>query len=572
MLLYTQKPDILCLSETWITKHEPKFIDYSAEWKHRDRMGGGLGFIIRGGVQYNIKNLTPYPSGFLEFQCVELFLRDGNRLDILHIYNPNENVTEAEFSHYFSQLGTRVVMLGDFNAHTSLLNTNCARSNVTGKSLEKLLANEMLCLINPLDFYTYLNAATGSRSCLDVCLTSPNIAAETSMSQSPDVGSDHIPVKIVIDITPVRATVTFRTKYKTNHANLVKFSEDIQPSHNVTPMDINTVTTNFTERLIHSADQHIPKTSGIFKRKTGLVGWNEECSVVVYDRRKARRQLERHPTLMHVCIYRERTLQSRKICKAASVDSIHKFVSEIRHDTPLGEAWNKFQALKGRTRSSQVSPLYSEDEYITDSVSKAEALAAHFSSIAVTGQHDISQIAEEDIAAACDDGKDEDYNRDISVEEVHSALNSSKDTAAGLDKISYLMLRALNPGNVSELCGLYNQSFTTGWVPDSWKLALTVPIRKPNKPAEEITSYRPIALLSCIGKTMERIVQRRLEYVVEQKQMLLGSQSGFRKQHSTMDVLLQIEHNIRKSLAENEVCVLIYIDLKNAFELCGARD
>ena len=42
LMLYTRKPDIFCFTETWISRFEPKFIDYVAIWKHRVEPGGGI--------------------------------------------------------------------------------------------------------------------------------------------------------------------------------------------------------------------------------------------------------------------------------------------------------------------------------------------------------------------------------------------------------------------------------------------------------------------------------------------------------------------------------------------------
>ena len=80
----------------------------------------------------------------------------------------------------------------------------------------------------------------------------------------------------------------------------------------------------------------------------------------------------------------------------------------------------------------------------------------------------------------------------------------------------------------------------------AWKEGLIVPIGKPQKPKTQVESYRPITLLSCIGKLYERIIQRRLEFIAEKDNYLSQSQSGFRKGLSTTDVLLRLEHNYKE--------------------------
>ena len=171
-LLYKNALDILCVSETKITRFEPKFVNYSTIWKHRDfRMGGGLGIIIHRNIQHQEMEIPPYRGGKLEYIAFKFFSVDGQAISLLSIYNPNERVTVQEFQYYIGQLGTTYVILGDFNAHTVKLDTNTPRTNFAGRSLDALLEQEDVCLINPVNFYTYLSPATGKKSCLDLCLS-----------------------------------------------------------------------------------------------------------------------------------------------------------------------------------------------------------------------------------------------------------------------------------------------------------------------------------------------------------------------------------------------------------------
>ena len=46
-LVDNEKAELVCLTETLLTKLEPKFKNYKCEWKHRpDRSGGGIGILI----------------------------------------------------------------------------------------------------------------------------------------------------------------------------------------------------------------------------------------------------------------------------------------------------------------------------------------------------------------------------------------------------------------------------------------------------------------------------------------------------------------------------------------------
>ena len=170
LLLYTRKPDIFCFTETWINRFEPKFIDYVAYWKNRVEPGGGIGIILKKNLQHETVSLVPFQNGKLEIQAVRITLRRNDSVILVNLYNPNESVTLQEMKHYVNQLGQKYILVGDFNAHSPLIETNC-RSNYTGRTLEKIVLDGGLCLINPPDLYTYINPTSGRGSCLDLCFT-----------------------------------------------------------------------------------------------------------------------------------------------------------------------------------------------------------------------------------------------------------------------------------------------------------------------------------------------------------------------------------------------------------------
>ena len=53
---------------------------------------------------------------------------------------------------------------------------------------------------------------------------------------------------------------------------------------------------------------------------------------------------------------------------------------------------------------------------------------------------------------------------------------------------------------------IYNRIFQSGDLPHEWKTATVIPIRKPDKPALLIISYRPIALTPVLCKIFERML------------------------------------------------------------------
>ena len=116
------------------------------------------------------------------------------------------------------------------------------------------------------------------------------------------------------------------------------------------------------------------------------------------------------------------------------------------------------------------------------------------------------------------------YNDNISIDELESAINRTKNTSPGPDLIFYQMLKFLPDNAKAYLLKNFNKMFHDTVFPNQWKTATVVAFPKPGKDHSDPNNYRPISLTSCIAKTLERIVNRRLyEYLIIHKKIPLRS-------------------------------------------------
>ena len=107
------------------------------------------------------------------------------------------------------------------------------------------------------------------------------------------------------------------------------------------------------------------------------------------------------------------------------------------------------------------------------------------------------------------------YNEKFSLCELKDALSSTEDSSPGEDGILYAMIRQL-PSEAKEfLLKIINKIWETGILPRSWKISIIIPVQKPLKDPLQPTSYRPIALTSCLCKLMEKIINSRLVWYLE---------------------------------------------------------
>ena len=136
---------------------------------------------------------------------------------------------------------------------------------------------------------------------------------------------------------------------------------------------------------------------------------------------------------------------------------------------------------------------------------------------------------------------------------MRKALKTCHDTAVGCDDIHYQFLKHLPFRSLDSFLLIFNQVWHTGIFPDSWKEGIVIPIPKPVKDSTNPANYRPIALTSCICKTMERMVNDRLVWFFEKKQLTATVYSGFRKQRGTLDHSVRFETFISEGLI-NRLC------------------
>jgi len=86
--------------------------------------------------------------------------------------------------------------------------------------------------------------------------------------------------------------------------------------------------------------------------------------------------------------------------------------------------------------------------------------------------------------------------------EMKEAIHNTKvKKQPGPDNIFHEFIHNLGPKATKILTMIYNKLWSSrDNLPDEWKKAILVPILKPDKSANLVSSYRPIALTSILAK------------------------------------------------------------------------
>ena len=161
----------------------------------------------------------------------------------------------------------------------------------------------------------------------------------------------------------------------------------------------------------------------------------------------------------------------------------------------------------------------------------------------------------------------QEINLPISPDEIMSAVKMLKNNKSpGIDEVLNEHIRCTVQMLLPTYTKLFNIIFDTGVVPENWAVGNILPIYKNKGSADLPENYRPITLLSCLGKLFTSIINNRLKAYAEKYDILCHNQAGFRKGHSTVDNLfiLQSLLEILKSTKNKLFCA--FIDFKQAFD------
>ena len=112
---------------------------------------------------------------------------------------------------------------------------------------------------------------------------------------------------------------------------------------------------------------------------------------------------------------------------------------------------------------------------------------------------------------------------------------------------------------------LFRYSLRTCKFPSDWKLARVMPSFKKDDKSSP-SNYKPISLLSCVGKVMERVVYKYIYNYIIEHSLKYSYQSGFLPGHSTVDQFLEIYHNICKNIDNRLSSIIIFCDISKAFD------
>jgi hypothetical protein len=510
--------------------------------------------------------LPPLPNTKIEHQIIKISRGDQS----VHIINVYDRLGQLDETFYRGVLNLHnAIVVGDFNAHH--LSWGGRYTNRKGADLLKLI-DECAMVVHNDGSYTHLGPH--GTSALDLSITSPQLSKNLVWENSLEfLQSDHSIIRLADARSPPPADPVVEGQH---HFNLKKANWPLFTSlcdaaiQSIELNDPDQACEELEQLIIDAAKTAIPTISQSSKLKS-VPWWNNDCADAIKARNKHRNRYARTKFLDDFIQYKRAQAVSRRVIIDAQISYWQGVCSDL-NAPDRSKLWRLVKGMKGT--SSRRRPIRLLDagsnSLVTDPSKVASRLADQFDSASSDSNHSpefLSHKCETAYDSSFMPPDDRPYNSPIQPWEVESVVGRRKDSAVGVDSISYSMIKNLPRSAMLHIIAFFNLLWERGVIPSRWKSSIIVPILKPQKDAKLASSFRPISLTSCFCKIYESVINNRLKWHLESSNLLNPLQSGFRNKRSTNDQICSIVDDISKSLATKQSTCAVFLDISKAYDM-----
>ena len=137
--------------------------------------------------------------------------------------------------------------------------------------------------------------------------------------------------------------------------------------------------------------------------------------------------------------------------------------------------------------------------------------------------------------------------------------------SCGEDGISNEILNCCSPIVDEYIAIAFNKCILEKTYPTCFEVAKVIPLHKKGDESDPAI-YRPISLLSSLGKLFEKLLHKRMVKFCEKEKILTSTQYGFRSKRSCVDAISTVTEYIRTEIDRKSIGQICFIDLQKAFD------
>ena len=576
-----RQPDVILLSETWLTVNSPVVCIPGYDFVQRNRThkcGGGVGILISKRLKYVECNTIS--SSLVENECVtiELILKSNEKCIISSMYRPPNIDINCSQSCYNSllcamkKLRPKAVIVGLDH------NLDFLKSSTHSGTQQFIQHNLDFGLIPTITRPTRITKS--SATLIDNIIVSQSLCGNYSCSVLIDDISDHMPRACIIkSLKKVKhAPVTITTR-DTRIRNMTALKSHLQ-SYNweamLTDKDVNSYMRNLHTVIESEMNLCIPIVSRSLKpkhvrREPWLTAGLKRC--IDKNKKNYCKSLKKANDSQVQTHYLAYNKILRKSLRLAKQEYYTEECLEYQKNTK--KLWQLINKISGRIndKSTAIDCIKVNGVKSYQGTQIANSLASYFANVGREFAEKIpnpSRSVKSYLETLQNNAKNL-YFYPCTVTEVCSfAAQLPAKQSSGSDNISNTLLKELIPYLCEPLCLLINKSLECGVFPDLMKLAEVVPLYK-GKARDQETNYRPISLLTTMSKIMEKVVYKRVYDFLSSTGQICDTQYGFRSKHSCDHAVAQVVGTILKNLENKKTTISVMLDLSKAFDTIEHR-
>ena len=566
-LLETERFDLLCVSETWLTPATlSRFMVFPGyAMVRRDRAssapgqrvrGGGVAILHRDSIQCQVLQ-TP-ETRLLETLWLSVTWRGGRPAVVGVVYRPPAgSVCQAveELQEQLREVLLRdrpVFLLGDININ--VLNAQ----SVDAKRYQAALAE--LNMTQLIDRPTH---PLPTPAALDHVVTNVKIPTARAEVIETDV-SDHLPIAISAPIGRLRKQPMERTTRNWRRVDWDAVSLDLLLSDWTfldTDGDINTMVEKLTATWWEVIDRHCPARTRRYRR--------DGCPWIVDDPDLREAMAERDAAYrawldLRTPESRADFCRLRNSVKGQLARARREFLGRQLLTSDRRQFWSSLKRFFMTPDSASPAPAPSQGEL--------QARADSFNDFFASVGSKIADDLKDDVAAGQPPRPPIVVSSAFRLEPVtlpelgRAARKMNSSGAVGLDRVPLSAVKRCFSVIGPHLLKIVNMSLAKCLFPDAWKTAEVVPIYKGKGSVSQASNYRPISLLSHLSKLTEKMACDQLSRYLSANNILFHGQYAYRPCHCTEDAVLDAVDWISRNSERGEVSSITAADLSKAFD------
>ena len=148
----------------------------------------------------------------------------------------------------------------------------------------------------------------------------------------------------------------------------------------------------------------------------------------------------------------------------------------------------------------------------------------------------------------------------VDESEIINICKNMKDCSSGWDQILPRVVKSTYQNLI-----VPNLSIINGVVPIELKVAKVVPIYKSDD-RRLINNYRPVSVLQCFSKILEKLMYNRIPILIHKHSLLSEYQFGFRQKRSTNQALIVLLDKLTAALDKGDIVLGVFLDFSKAFD------